>query len=81
VLRDYALRVDDLVVDVIAKVLCEDLMDRLERAPLVVALQILYVLQHERCRAMVVEDRGDVEEEVALPFILEAMFATKAVLL
>ena len=42
---------------------------------------MLHVLQHEGARLVVVENVGDGEEEVALLFVLEAVFPSQAVLL
>ena len=47
-LRHHALRVNDRRVQMVAERIGEDVLDDLKRPSLVVALEILHVLQHKR---------------------------------
>src|ERR1051325_1165411 len=76
--RHHALRVDDFLVNAVAEFLGEGAVDDFERAPWVVPQQVLHVFQHERGRLVMVQDGGDVEEEVALLLVLEAVLAAEA---
>ena len=53
-------------------------MDDLKRAALVVAAEVLHVLQHERLGPVVINDVREGEEEVALFLVLEAVFFAEA---
>ena len=77
-LRHHALRVDDFLVNAVAEFFGERAVDDFERAPFVVPQEVFHVFQHERGRLVMVQDGGDVEEEVALLLVLEAVLAAKA---
>jgi len=81
VLRHHAARVDDAVINVVAQRLGQGVVNDFKGAALVVADAVLHVLQHERLRAVEVDDVGKGEEKVALFHVLEAVLATEAVLL
>jgi hypothetical protein len=77
-LRHDALRVYDAVVDVVFQVFGQRLVNDAEGAALVVAREVLDVLQHEDVRPVVVNQFGQLEEEVALFLVLEAVFLAEA---
>lgn len=81
VLWYQTLRINDPIVNVITKLFGQDLMDHFECVALIVALQVLHILQNEGLRSVMFEDISNVEEEVALPLIFKTMFPAKAVLL
>lgn len=74
-------RVDDLGMQRVPQLLGQSAPDHLKRPTLVMALQVLDVLQHESCRAVVHQDAQHVEKQRTLGFIEEAVRASKRVLL
>jgi hypothetical protein len=81
VLRHHAPRVNDPVIDGVAEFLGERAVDDLEGAALIVPLEVLHVLQHEGGRLVEADDGGEVEEQVALLHVVEAVLAAEAELL
>lgn len=81
VLRHHALRINHLGDNLVAEMVLQGVHDDGKRAALVVPDEVLHVLQHEGGGAVVVEDAGDLEEEVALLHVREAVLAAEAVLL
>ena len=53
-------------------------IDNLKGATLIVAAEVLHVLQHERLWLVVLDDFGQREEEVALFLVLEAVLFAEA---
>ena len=80
VLRHVVLRVEDPLVHLVPE-LVDRRLDDLERPSLVMALEVLHVLEEKRLRALLGEDAADVEEERALRLVLEAGGPSEAVLL
>jgi hypothetical protein len=78
VLRHDALRVYHAVVNVVFQVVGERFPDDAEGAALVVALKVFDVFQHEGLGPVVVNEFGELEEEVALFLVLEAVFLAEA---
>lgn len=78
VLRHDAPRIYDLIINGVAERLGQRVVDDLKRAALVVAAEVLHVLQHERRGPVVINDVGQREEEVALFLVLEAVFFAEA---
>lgn len=73
--------VDDLGVNLVAELLGEGVVDDAVGVTLVVAFEIFDVFEHEGCRLVVLDDVADGKEQIALFFVLEAVFAAKAVFL
>ena len=78
VLRHNALRIYDAVVDVVFQVFGQRLVNDAERLTFVVPDEVLDVLQHKGVGPVVVNQFGQLEEEVALFLVLEAVFFAKA---
>ena len=78
VLRHDAPRINDLIINRVAKILGQGVVDDLKRAALVVAAEVLHVLQHERRGSVIINDVGQREEEVALFLVLEAVLVAEA---
>jgi hypothetical protein len=81
VLWHDTLAVDDFNLDFIFEVLGKRFIDHPESIPLIMALQVLDVFQHESRRAVVGDDIRDGEEQVSLFHIVETMCPTEAVFL
>jgi hypothetical protein len=77
VLRDNGFRINDFVIDRIAECFGQCVVDDLECAAFVVALEVLYILQDEGNGPVIFEDISDLEKEIALSFILKAVLAPK----
>lgn len=77
-LRHDALRVNDLSLDVIAERIGERIVDDLKRPALVVALEVLYVLQHKRGGPVDIYDFRERKKEVALFLVLKTMRPSQA---
>src|SRR5690606_849970 len=80
VLRHEMLAVDDLVVNVVAKLVPEHVEDGGEGAPLVMARQVFAVLQQESFRLLPVDDPRDIEKKCALRDVRKAVRPTQRVL-
>jgi hypothetical protein len=80
-LGHHALRINDAVIDRVAKFLGKRTVDDLESATPVMPLQVLHVFQDESGRLMKADDSSEVEEEISLFFVLEAVLAPEAKLL
>lgn len=80
-LRNEVCSVDDLRVQRIPQLFGQGAPDHLKRPALVMAFQVLDVLQHEGCRTVVHQDAQHVEKQCALGFIEEAMRASERILL
>jgi hypothetical protein len=78
VLRHDAPRIYDLIINGVAERLGQCVVNDLKRAALVVAAEVLHVLQHERRGPVVINDVGQREEEVALFLVLEAVLFAEA---
>ncbi len=74
VLRHEALRVYHAVVNMVFQVVGEGVPDDAEGAALVVALEVFDVFQHEGVGPVVVNQFGELEKEVALFLVREAVF-------
>lgn len=74
-LRNEALGVDDLRVHVVAEI-AKGIHDHEERLSLVVATQVLDVLEHKGLGLVVLDDVGQMEEQVALLLVVEAMLSS-----
>jgi hypothetical protein len=81
VLGDDLARIDNLVVDPVPEGICQGIHDDLECPPLVVAFQILDVLQHECSRTMKLKDVGYLEKEIPLLFVFKTVLSSEADLL
>lgn len=77
-LRHDAARVNHLIIDGVAECLSQRVVDDLKRPALVVASEVLHVLQHERRWLMVFNDLRESEEEVALFLVLEPVLFAEA---
>jgi hypothetical protein len=77
-LRHDALCVYDLIINGVAERPRKGVVDDLKRAALVVAAEVLHILQHESRGPVVINDVGQREEEVALFLVLEAVFLAEA---
>ena len=75
-----ALRINDLVIDGVAQRLGQRVVNNLKRAALVMATQVLHILQHKGGRLVVIDDRLKVKEEVALLLIVKAGGTAKTLL-
>ena len=73
-LWDEALGVDDLGVHVVAEI-AKGVHDHEERLAFVVAAQVLDVFEHKGLGLVVLDDVGQMEEQVALLLIVEAMLS------
>jgi len=73
-LRNEALGVDDLCVHVVAEI-AKGVHDHEERLAFVVAAQVLDVFEHKGLGLVVLDDVGQMEEQVALLLIVEAMLS------
>lgn len=78
VLRHEALRINHLMIDGVFEVVGERVPDDAEGVALVVAFQVLHVLQHEGVGPVEVDQLGEFEEEVALFLVLESVFLAEA---
>ena len=78
VLRHDAPRIYDLIINCVADRLGQRVVNDLKRAALVVAAEVLHVLQHECRGPVVINDVGQREEEVALFLVLEAVLFAEA---
>ena len=77
-LRHNAPRIYDLIINGVAERLGQRVVDDLKRAALVVAAEVLHVLQHERLRPVVINDVREGEEEVALFLVLDTVLFAEA---
>ncbi len=77
-LRHDALCIYDLIVNGVAERLGQRVVNDLKRAALIVAAEVLHILQHERLWLVVLDDAGQREEEVALLLVLEAVLFAEA---
>lgn len=75
------LRVDDLVIDRVAKRFGKRAENDFECLATIVPFEVLNVLQNERCGTVEIEDVSNREEEVALLNVFESVLATEAELL
>jgi hypothetical protein len=78
VLRHEALRVYNAVMDVVFEMVGQGFVDDVERASLVVPGQVLDIFQHKCVGPVVVNQFGELEEEVALFLVLEAVGLAEA---
>jgi len=72
VLRHNAFRVNDRRMEVITERIGERVVDDLKRPPLVVALEVLHVLQHEGGGLVKLDDFRERKEQVALFLVVKA---------
>jgi len=68
-------------LNMVAKLIPEQMKDRGKRPTLVVALKILDILEEEGSGAMPCQNLGDLVKECALYIAEEAMWATESILL
>lgn len=66
------------MVNGVTERLGQRVVDDLKRAALIVAAEVLHVLQHERRGPVVINDVGQREEDVALFLVLEAVLFAEA---
>ena len=78
VLRHDAPGINDLIINGVAERLGQRVVHDLKRAALVVAAEVLHVLQHKRLGPVVINDVREGEEEVALFLVLEAVLLAEA---
>ena len=71
-LRHHALRVNDRRVEVVAERIGERIGNDLKRPALVVALEVLHVLQHKRGGLVELDDFRQREEQIALFLVVKA---------
>lgn len=69
------------MMDFIPKFIAKHVLDRCKRAPLVVSLKVLDVLQEKGVRSMMRDDLGKVKEEGALGIAEKAVRPSQGVLL
>ena len=79
-LGHHASRIDDCREYSVAQGFRQSLMDDLIGPPFIVAREVLDVLKHKCLWLMMIDDIGDGEKEVPLLLIVEAVFASQAVL-
>ena len=74
------LSVDHLVKHLIAELIAKHIDDGRERPPLVVAYQILDVLEQKRLWLLLGKDSGNIEEEGSLGLVRESVWSTQRIL-
>ena len=78
VLGHDALRVNDPVINCVAENFRQGFVDDAEGVALVVALEVLHVLQHERIRLVILDDVRQREKQVALFKVFKSVFFAEA---
>ena len=81
VLRHKRLRVDHAKIDVVAKLLRQNVVDDLERLPAIMIDEVLHVLEEKRFRPVMLDDARNVEKQRSLGLARKTVRTVQRVLL
>ena len=78
VLRYNALGINDFNADVVAESFFQSAINCVKRSALVVIFEVFDIFQNEGGRLVVLQNVGNLEEEVALHLVIKTVLATQA---